>query len=194
MTSTSRLASVLLPLVVACLSGCDSMQIRHDYDPAADFSRLKTYAWMAAREGAVQDPRLDSSLLESRVQGAVDVELGTKGYAPETVGAQADFLVGYFATLDKKVDVSVMNDYYGYGPGPGWRYGYWGGPSSVYVDEYEEGTLILDIVDAKTKKLLWRGSATDRVDLSSSPERKQERIRDAVRRILATFPPPAKGS
>ena len=76
---------------------------------------------------------------------------------------------------------SVVNNYHGYG----WMRG-----PHVYVDEYDEGTLILDIVDASSRAIIWRGMAIDRVDFLASPEDKKETIREAVGKMLELFPPP----
>ena len=57
------------------------------------------------------------------------------------------------------------------------------------MQQYEEGTLILDIVDPKNKQLIWRGSAQDEVHFKSSPEKDQTQLNEAVRMMLQTFPP-----
>jgi len=75
---------------------------------------------------------------------------------------------------------------YGYG-----YYGMWAGAPRTYTDvsQYTEGTLILDFVDAKTKKLVFRGIGTGTV---SDPETNAERIKEAVEKIVNDFPSPAK--
>ena len=59
----------------------------------------------------------------------------------------------------------------------------------THTYQYDEGTLLLDIVDSMTWKPVWRGSAQAEVNLDADPEKKQERIDEAVRRILERFPP-----
>lgn len=66
--------------------------------------------------------------------------------------------------------------------------------SETYVHEYEEGTLILDIVEPLNRDLLWRGSAEAKVDRQVSAQRKQKRIKKAVKKILSHFPPNDLGS
>ena len=70
----------------------------------------------------------------------------------------------------------------------GYRVGGWGGPQT-YVRDYDEGTLLIDVIDPATMQLLWRGSGTGVVDPQASPEKREQRINEAVEQILADFPP-----
>lgn len=185
----SNIAVVVLLVFPVC--SCSTLRVSHDYDPQADFSRLRTYTWLEHPPDPVADPRVNIELFETRLERAVNRRLEEKGYvkveaATETEEGQereaeeADFFVGYFITLDRKVDVNVVDNYHGYG----WMQG-----PRVYVDEYDEGTLILDIVDAKTSTIIWRGIAMDRVDFLADPEERQERLQVVVDKILKRFPP-----
>jgi hypothetical protein len=164
------------------LTGCATMGIHVDYDTSANFAELKTYQWMPRAKPSVSDPRVDNALLESRIRTAVDEELAAKGFAKATSGSP-DFLVGYHAAVRSRMDVYAMNDYYGYRHGWGW------GTSDVHVYQYEEGTLALDVVEPETKRLIWRGSAQAEVNRSATPEKREGRIQEAVRKILERFPP-----
>jgi hypothetical protein len=164
------------------LSGCAGIQVTTDYDPAVDLTTLRNYAWMKGQQARQSDPRIDNSLLDTRIRNAIDAELAGKGF--EVMGAdQADFLVGYHAAVQKKIDAYTMSNSYGYRPG--WGTGY----SDIHVYEYEEGSLVIDFVDPKTKNLLWRGAAQAEVNRSLTPEKRETRIRTAVEKILARFPP-----
>lgn len=178
-------------LLFAALNGCATMTITSDYDAFANFSGLKTYAWIPDPKTPSGDPRIDSSLLDSRIRKAVEIHLSARGYVKEKSGTP-DFWIGYHAAIDKKMDVEILNDYYGYGPGFGRFYGAAYAPpgtASAYVHEYEEGTLILDIVKPDTRKLIWRGTAQASLNREATSEEKRERINEAVRRILKKFPP-----
>ena len=176
----------VIPGVCAVLSlllgGCATMDIATDYDPSADFSGFRSYAWMETRPRPTADPRIDSGLLESRVRGAVEAELAAKGYGKDE-GGSPDFLVGYHAAVRDRLDVYTMNNSYGYRPGWGW------GAADVYTYQYEEGSLVIDIVDAGSKQLVWRGRAQAEINRSAGPEERDARIRESVRRILERFPP-----
>lgn len=173
------LAAVLFAVVI---TGCATMNLATDYDPSANFSGLKTYAWVPSPSRGPDDPRVDNTLLESRIHAAVDSALAAKGYRQDTSG-KPDFLVGYHAAVRDKMDVYAMNDMYGYRRGWGW------GVSDVQVYQYEEGSLVLDVVDPTTKQLLWRGSAQAEVNRRLAPEAREQRIQEAVRRLLERFPP-----
>lgn len=182
MLFAQRLLGVVL---IAALGGCSTMRVTSDTDPSAKFTGYKSYNWMAEAPKKTGDPRIDgNSILASRIRSAVERQLAAKGYEKRSSGTP-DFLVGYHASLEKKTSVRMLNDHYRYGPGWGWRYR---GPQT-YVYDYDEGTLILDIVDPKTRKLLWRGSATDVVNPTASGEARQKKINKAVTRILEKFPP-----
>lgn len=148
--------AVLLVLVSTVFMHCSSMAIKSDFDPQADFARYKTFDWM---------PRAKPSpnpLHEKRVAAA---------------GAP-DFLVVVHANVQDKLDV----DTYGY------RYGRYGRRVGTYttVREYQQGTMVIDFIDAKTKELFWRGWAKGEV---SNPETAKEKIDEVVAKILAQYPP-----
>ncbi|HFD78928.1 MAG TPA: DUF4136 domain-containing protein [Gammaproteobacteria bacterium] len=183
-------------ILVTSLLGCASMQVDWDYDPAADFSSLHRYDWLPVPKLGEGGPRLQyDSLLEGRVKAAVDEELGAKGFRKDP--EHPDFLVTFSVAIDRKLSVTYLNELYGYGPGwgPGYRrhlvlHGYPG--REARVSEYDQGTLIVDIVRADTRRLIWRGTATDEVYPDSSPQAREKRVREAIHRILSGFPPKVK--
>jgi hypothetical protein len=194
------LRGLLVALLGVALGGCSTMEISTDYNPSANFSGLRSYNWLPGPQGNPDDPRINNSLLDGRIRSAVESQLAAQGYEKQVSGTP-DFFVGYHAAVEKKLDVITIDDYYshasvggpGYRPGSSLVYGHqgrtWGGSSQTHVVQYDEGTLILDIVDPQTRKLLWRGSAQAEVNLSGSPEKKQEKVNEAVRRMLERFPP-----
>lgn len=165
------------------------MQVQSDYDPAARFDGLQTYDWVKTEGKPAADPRLSDPLLDKRIRDLVETQLAAQGYRPSSTGTP-DFMVGYHVALEKKLAVSTMNDYYGYRAGWGWSYGAGTGrmmPES-YVYEYEQGSLIIDIVNPKTRELMWRGSAQAEVN----QKKRAEQLAEAVQRILQRFPPQQK--
>lgn len=189
-----QIRQTMLLLACAMLAGCSTMEVRYDYDPKVNFTGLKTYAWLDEPKKPTGDPRIDdNAILKSRVHTAVDSALAARGFSK--VETDPDFLVAYHVSLDRRQSVQTLNSYYGYGPGWGYGYGsyyrpgYWTGPPETYVYEYEEGTLILDIVNPESKELMWRGSAQDEVRFKSSPEKDQTQLDQAVTEMLENFPP-----
>jgi hypothetical protein len=173
------------------LAGCSAgIKVTTDFDPQQDFSGYHTFVWAAPPQTG--DPRLDSPLAQRRLEAAVEVVLAEKGFQPATATGEPDLILGYYVALDNKVDVQQVNSYYGgyYGWGRG---AYWGAAyPSTTVRYYDQGTLILDVADAKLKQLVWRGTGQAEVHQESNPDRRQQRLEDAVRQIMKDFPPTPK--
>lgn len=188
--------AVFAVIVSACTPSID---VRSDFNPETDFSKLKTFAWLPLAK-ATGDPRADSPILAGRVRRAVVAELTAKGFREVLPDQSPDFYVTYQAAVDQKVSVRSSPTYMGGGYAGygyrGWRGRGWGGPvgyagTETTVKQYDQGTLILDIVDRERDDLIWRGSAQAKLKKSddrSSAER-DEAMKEIVREILAGFPP-----
>jgi hypothetical protein len=189
-------AVVLLAAVVA--TACSGLTSSSDYDPARlDAMRTyQTWDWAYASDGSVGDIRssdraIDDPLMDKRMRGLVESSLLNKGYH-RVEGGDPDFRVGYHVSLNGRLDVSYVNTYYGYGWG-----GYWGpyGPSFGYVQttpsvqEYREGTLIIDIVDGQANELAWRGVVQGEVHEKRDADERQEALARAIDEALKDFPP-----
>jgi hypothetical protein len=183
---------VLLVAIVAVLgSACASVRTHYDFDPGVDFSAWRSYAWYPGESPPTGDPRLDSDLLQGRVQAAVRRTLGAAGYV-QVLEGQPDFYVNTHLSTERRLDVRTMNRGYAGGPhGRHWGGAGWGGVgwTETTVDEYEEGTLVIDFVDTSSRRLAWRGSGTRRLSRDPQPERTTRRVNEAVDEILAQFPP-----
>ena len=171
------------------LSSCSTIMVDVDYDDSLSFKNLHRYSWVPGTPTKSNNPQLDSdTILHDRIRGSINSWLSGHGYE-KTDLEQADFLVAYFVSVKDQTKVTVLNDYYGYPSG--WGYGYYRpyGSSRSYVYEYQQGAIIIDIIDPKTRKLMWRGSATDEVNESETPEKRDQVINEAVDKILEKFPP-----
>ncbi|QSQ25372.1 DUF4136 domain-containing protein [Pyxidicoccus parkwayensis] len=185
-----RIAPFLLGLMLAACSG---IEVNTQYDPQAvpQIDSFKTYAWLPQPEG--KDPRLYNDIINSYVREAVDADLAKRGFKQVDPGANPDFKIGWQGAIDNKVDIQTVNSYYGYYWDPMWSPYYAGaGAPYTYAREYEQGTLILDFVDAKSNKLVWRGTAQAEVNENPSASRTRGRINEAVEEMLAHFPPKEK--
>jgi hypothetical protein len=185
-----RLAGALL---VLGLVSCSGIQTSTNYDPNAvqALDSWRTYAWLPMKEGA--DPRVYNPIFQARVQQAVDRELQSRGY--RKVEENPDFRVGWHGAIDEKVDVDYVNTAYGYGWSP-WYDPFYGpgayggaGMTTPVVREYREGTLILDVVDAGSNNLVWRGTAQAELSENTDAQKSQKRINEAVDKLLEKFPP-----
>ncbi len=171
-----RILTLLLPVLAAISAGCSTIRVETDYDRGADFSSLRTYAWV--KHVKASDSRMmNDPLIRSHITGSVESELAEMGYR-KAAGRDPDFLVAYHIGSRRKIDVDHY--YYGYG-----RWGRFRG-HDVSVHRYREGTIVLDIVDARTKQLIWRGWARS---VLHGREDAAEDIRASVRKILERFPP-----
>jgi hypothetical protein len=168
--------------IAAVAIGCSGIKVSTDYNPEAEFASLKKYAWLPKAREKTGNPRLDSPLLRARIEQAIEDTLAAKGYRLADV-ADADFFVNYHVGIEAKVDVTSVPTMYGYGR--------WGGiyTSETRVDQYDQGTLLIDIVDREQDDLIWRGSGQARVNQDGSPRQREERVRKAVAAILKQFPP-----
>jgi len=165
---------------VFLLSSCSSVKVVADYDTATDFSQYKTFAFY--KKGI--DKAEISDLDKRRILKAVEAEMMAKGF---TKSENPDILVNIFTKAQKKVD--VYNNYGGYYGHYGWYPWYYGPNYGVQISEYTEGTLFVDLIDAKKKELAWQGIGSGGLITSGNVAKKEERIKEFVAQIMAQYPP-----
>lgn len=181
--------------LLAMLVGC-APRVTVDTAHNIDFSQYKTYAWMEPSVKAGENPLYYNQLATQNVEQSVDQALDQRGL--RLTSRTPDLLIGYhFFVQEKTRNVSNYNGPVGmYGPFYGWgRWGYRGwGPSwwgwnswgPMYTQEkYEAGTVVVDMVDARTKQLIWRGSVQNAI---SNPARIKDQLAREVQRIVERFP------
>jgi hypothetical protein len=171
---------VILALLLA--SGCaSSMTVSSHVERGLDLSRYRTYDWGPADALPTGDPRLDKDpVFKDRVQGAVEKELAARGFELLNGGAP-DLLIHYHANISTRIDVNRVDRTYGYCAR---------GDCPPDVMEYEAGTLVLDIIDARSNRLIWRGWAQNSVeDALDDPDRMARLIDEAVTRMMRRLPP-----
>jgi Domain of unknown function (DUF4136) len=167
-------------LALLVLSGCSTMEVGADYDPSASFDGYKTYGWVAD-PGSTIDPALRNDLLDSRVRSAVEAGLQAEGLTH--TAEDPDLLVNYHGALQQKLDLTTFTDYRGDG--------HWRG-STTQARAYDEGSLILDLIDSESNSLVWRGTARDEVNMLAKPQEREAKIKEAVTRLLELYPPLAE--
>ncbi len=172
----------LLSLTLLLITGaCSTVRVDADYDNNVDFSQYKTYAFQKSGIDKAEISDLD----KKRILRAIDTEMSKKGY---TKSESPDLLVNIFTKERERVDVDQYNAGWGYGWGWGWNPYIWGG--RTYVSTSTEGTLYIDLIDAKKKELIWQGKGSGY--LTHDREKKEERIHEFVAKVLAQFPPEKK--
>ena len=172
----------ILPLLLLfMLTSCDAVKVNSDYDKKVDFTQFKTFAFYKSGIDKVEISDLD----KKRILHSVDDALTAKGF---TKSETPDILVNIFTKEREQVDVSRYNSGYGYGWGYGWNPYMWGGSTSV--NKYTEGTLYIDLIDAKKKELIWQGEGEG--VLTKDTNKKDEKIKEFVTKILEQYPPQKK--
>lgn len=177
MSFEKHLAGFLALGALVAAAACSTLQISVDYDPATDFSRYRTFTLKhgAPSRDAIAEERLDAALVAalearglSRVSGSGDLSLFTH------------FRMG------KETQFNTTT--WGYTGWGGWR---WGGVpmQTTTVQEIPTGTVVVDLVDSKTGRAVWRGIAKDRVSASGTPEHYRKQADEAARQLFAGFPP-----
>lgn len=181
---------IIYPLIAVLILGCSTLQVSQDYDNGANFSKLRTFAWQNDVQPKNDDIRLNSSLLDNRIRRAVEEALISAGFT-KTTKQEADFLVAYELAVQQKIES---------GPSSGVGFGFGvGGPrggilisSGPDVRSYDQGLLLIDVLDSGNGRLLWQGKATDRMIEHSDPGQNAEKINETVKKVLAQFPPAGK--
>jgi hypothetical protein len=182
MPTFARLGILGAVTALVILPGCSSLSVESEYDPTANFASYSSYQWIDRDD--VSAP--ENSIVGRQIKAEITDELSVKGLS-ETDG-EPDLLVIFYVGIDEKVTGATFDNFgYGYGR----YYGGWGS-TSMTVQSYTEGTLIVDMIDKERNELIWRGQATKAVEGGSQdPEKRRERIRKIVDKLLEDFPPSA---
>ena len=194
---TNRLlASALVVALMVALGAtlvAQKLQIKTNSDPKADFTAVKTYAWLppaplvknVAPDG-LSNPQLTQEVLGPHIVAAVNRELAARGWI-EGPRDTADVHVVYFAALTTGFNQTYLGEYYGYVTG-------WASPiapgytPSTSSSVYEQGTIVFDIVQRESKRAIWRGTAVTRIVQERTLDKRIERINEAARRLFEKFP------
>jgi hypothetical protein len=173
-----------------------SPKIGYDFDRSADFSTYHTYAWLSGDQEKTGDRRADSSGVDMRIRIAVGTQLRLKGYQALPEG-KPDFYVAYHIGL-KDNSPSISTQYYSDGMA-GRAFSHSAdtrsaGKPAPAVNEtssssYLTGSLLIDIIDAASQKLVWRGTANGEVDPGLTSQQRDERTKAIVQKVLSHFPP-----
>lgn len=158
-------------LLVSGLLACSTVAVSTDYDSTANFGQYKTFSFMPM--GKI------NSITAGRIESAITRALQGKGL--QKASGTGDLQVSVQARRSQEKVITST----GYGWGRGWR----GGMGTTWVQNVPVGTLIVDLVDAGANKLVWRGTATDTIDRSSTGREKQEALDSAMAKLFAGYPP-----
>ena len=171
-----------MAIVVVWLAGCSPIFINHDFDPNADFASYATFSWMEIPEVQEQNAAQDSPGVNKRIRDDIDKELTDKGLAK--LDDDGDLLVIYY--LDSKLISDVTNSYYG--GVDMYAQSRVGGGDYIETD-VSEGMLTIDLLDGKSKKLVWRGTAQNDAKTGASDEQAFKTVDKAIAKVFEKYPP-----
>ena len=179
---------ILLLLLLVSIFGCTSIRVSQDYNSTKNLSSLRTYAWHYTSQEKTGDLRIDSPLIDARIRTAVDETLTARGYrkAPRD---QAEFHISYQYAIRGKVQSDRVQTSIGFGFGSYNRHSGFGISTGSDVSQYDEGLLVIDILDSRDGSTLWQGKGTRQVFVHTEPEKLTRQINETVHKILDQFPP-----
>jgi hypothetical protein len=182
-TQALLLAIVLIGSSLAALAA----NVQTDYDHSINFSQYNTYSW-----GKLQ---ASNPFFAPRIQAAVDNQLQSRGWKLVPSGGA----VTVFASdnIHSQQEVQTMYDNYGGGWGFGWGWRSWAwsggwpypgyGNSTTTTVDQPVSNLVIDMFEGSSKKLLWRGLATE--DLSSNADKNTKKVDNDINDMFRGFPP-----
>ena len=167
-------------ILTAFLLSCSSVTVVTDYNHDVDFSNFKTFSIYKGKT-IPGDELAQHPLIKDRILKALKIELENKGFK-YVKNDSASFVVVAHGGTRERIQVTNWGSY-------GWYDPWWGpyGGGGVDVSQYDEATLIIDIVDAKSKKLVWRGKATKVADGSTAQDPAE--LQKIISQVLKDFPP-----
>ena len=144
-----------------------AVEVKSDYDRSFDLQKLRSFKFSNQSQRPAKDALANNDLAAKRVRNALENNLGALGIAQQE---HADFEVAYYATVDKQAQITTSGR-------PRW------GAGTVWIDEYLQGTAIIEFRDAKSGELVWRGYVTGTVD----PDKSEEKINKGIKKLVERF-------
>jgi predicted small secreted protein len=166
-------------LLAAVLAGCATMGAGSHVERGTELTQHRTWEWAPAEERPTGDPRLDNNpMFEEHLRSAVEYQLARKGYFRTTLAGPPALRVKYHVNFNKSVDISGGSAGSGLG-------GSCSGDCEPEAYAYEKGTLVVDLVDARTNRVAWRGWSSDNMEGIIDNQGRMEREID--RMVAAMF-------
>lgn len=162
----SRASFAFLTLAsLAAFAGCQAgyVQVSSSYGPGITFQGLGSkYAWATPVAAPASYPAGLADLIEKKLSAG----LAKKGFSLVGPGETADFLVAYRVTRKEKADSTI----------------------NPHIEMTKVGSLIVEVYEVGTKKLIWRGVATSQLEDSDTPDRRSAKVEEGVRLLMTKFP------
>lgn len=172
----------VLFLFILFFNACSTIKVKTDYNPDFAFNTLSAFAIVHKEHTG------DDTLANDRIINAIKNNLTAKGYKA-TDKAVADYYVLFHTGVRSKTKIDTDYQHVGMYP---YHYGYGYQGSAITpatrIYTYDEGKLLVDIVDPDQNKIIWRGIATDRIKAHETPKERTEYIDEVITSLLASFP------
>ena len=166
-----RMMGVLGMLLGLLVISASAQSVQSDYDKSFRFSDLKTFSFAIQNRGAA-DPLASDSLNDGRIRTGLESQLTANGFRMET--EKPDFVIAYYVTTKNKLNVQD----YGYGP-PRWF-----GSRDIRVNQYSEGTLMVDFIDAKNNQVIWRGRASGTLEMKGVDKKISKSVEKLIKQYI----------
>lgn len=185
---------IALSMLFLALAGCaPTVTVTTDYDRSADLTKYTSYGFYEETPSSQRHTGNLSTSLDTYMRSAIRTTMNDQGLQYSATGP--DLKVAYDVSVDKEL---YVNTNYVYPPGFGYGYGYWYGYRYNYgfnrfpatyktIDQYKEGTVVIDLIEAGSNELVWRGVGEAAVDMTGDIS--QDRINTIVNDVLEEFPP-----
>ena len=164
-------------LTIACfiLISCSTIKAINDYDPGYDFTKLKTFSW-------IPDPnaKLRSELMVNHFKKTMVQQLATKGMSLNETNP--DFRIAHHSNVERRFSINNW----------GYRYSGWYSDDGLDGYQYQEGSIVVDFIDATTNEMIYRSTISAEVNRYTDNEKRMKRLEEAVSKILEDFPPQVK--
>jgi hypothetical protein len=170
--------TLLLLAIITFFTSCSSVRVAADYDKEANFTSYNSFAFFKPGIDKAEISDLD----KKRILRAIDKELQTNGMQKSE---QPDVLVSIFTKERERVN--VYNNNFGYGWG--WNPWFYGNNFGSTTTTSTEGSLYIDLIDAKTNELIWQGVGRSQLYKGNDIEKREARIQEIVSEILCQYPP-----
>jgi hypothetical protein len=189
-----KMVFLSMALVLLLAKNAQGQDVRYNFDKSADFSKFKTYKWVTIKDAQQANP-----ITDKQIKSAVDSQLATKGLT-KVDGDDADLYIAYQTAVGTEKQFSSYSSTMGgpgWGAGPGYGRGWYGGgmgstmttgsTSTIYV-----GQLDLDMYESAKKDLVWRGTASKTIDANAKPDKQEKNLNKAIAKLLKKYPPEVK--
>lgn len=166
-----KLIGVMGMLLGALVVSAAAQSVQSDFDRAFRFSNLKSFSF-AVQKRAATDPLASDTLNDGRIRTGLETQLRANGFRMET--ETPDFVIAYYVTSKNRLNVQD----YSYGPPRLW------GSRDIRVNQYAEGTLMVDFIDVRTNQVIWRGRATGALELKGVDKKINKSTEKLVKQFM----------